>query len=55
MSFEPFRKDYIQSLSIQNHAVNHINSFDYFLNEGIHLLADGENWFDIYKDSLNED
>lgn len=55
MALENLRKEYLDKLDIHNHSKNHVDSFNYFINEGINMLADGENWFDIYRDSLNEE
>ncbi len=49
MSFEKSQKDYFESINMDVFSSNHINSFDYFLNEGIHKTIDDNRWFDLYR------
>ncbi len=37
------------------YSSNHIESFDYFLNEGIHKTIDDQKWFDLYRGSSGLD
>ena len=49
MTFEIAQKDFLDSINMDVYSANHIGSFDYFLNEGIHKTIDDLRWFDLYQ------
>lgn len=54
MELETLRKEYLDKIDIKNHSKSHIESFNYFINKGIHLLTNSDSWYDVYRDSLDE-
>lgn len=51
MSFENAQKEFLNKINMEVYSANHINSFDYFLKQGIQKTIDDFRWFDLYWSS----